>query len=126
MTSIRILVLVSFICIMAFVAAGSSAADLAANSGVSANSKPGRCLLEIDGKKYISGACRIEMQNGGSFQIYDLKKHGYFAYVDVSGSTAEGYWNEDPRATHAHSPLGTLTRDGACWLNDHAKICAWR
>ncbi|MEP6947258.1 MAG: hypothetical protein ABJA02_15165 [Acidobacteriota bacterium] len=89
-------------------------------------SKPGRCLLEVDGKKYISGGCRIELEKGGSFQIYDLKKHGYFAYVDVNGNTAEGYWNEDPMATHAQSPLGTLMRDGACWQNERAKVCAWR
>ena len=88
--------------------------------------KPGRCLLQVDGKKYISGACRIDLQKGGSFQLYDLKKHGYFAYVDVDGNTAEGYWNEDPMATHAQSPLGTLTREGACWQNERAKVCAWR
>lgn len=88
--------------------------------------KPGRCLLVVDGKSYITGACRIEIDNGGSFQIYDLKKQGYFAYVNVSGNTAEGYWNEARGANHAHSPLGTLTRDGACWKNDRAKVCAWR
>lgn len=125
---IKLPALVSFICIMAFAAAGtaSSAANLAADKGVSANFKPGRCLLEVDGRRYISGACRIDMEKGGSFQIYDLKKRGYFAYVDVNGSTAEGYWNEEPGANHAHSPLGTLTRDGACWTNDRAKVCAWR
>ena len=88
--------------------------------------KPGRCLLEVDGKKYISGSCRVDLAKGGSFHVYDLKKHGYFAYVNVNGNSAEGYWNEDPMATHAQSPLGTLTRNGACWQNDRAKVCAWR
>ena len=96
------------------------------NAGELSKLKPGRCRLVVDGKTYITGACRIEIENGGSFQIYDLKKFGYFAYVNVSGNTAEGYWNEERGANHAHSPLGTLTRDGACWKNDRAKICAWR
>ena len=49
----------------------------------------------------------------------------YFVYViDVHGKTAEAKWNEDPRDLHANAPLGTLTRNGACWENAIAQICA--
>ncbi len=121
----RFVFLVSFAFLLAFGAVFGSKPAVAGSNALEI-SKPGRCLLQVDGKKYISGACRIDIQKGGSFQIYDLKKHGYFAYVDVDGNTAEGYWNEDPMATHAQSPLGTLARDGACWQNERAKVCAWR
>jgi len=90
--------------------------------------KPGRCLLEVDGTKYINGRCTVELQKGGSFQIYDLKKRGYFAYVTLTDAVgvANGYWNGTDRGSHAHDPLGELTRDGACWVNDRARVCAWR
>ncbi|HQZ82522.1 MAG TPA: hypothetical protein PLR83_04830 [Pyrinomonadaceae bacterium] len=104
-----------------------SAVGLYAGSTVYA--KPGRCLLVIDGKKYISGKCDIDMYSDGtgSFQITELRKKGaYFAQVLVSPGTALGYWNGARDATHAHDPLGEMTRNGACWQNDRARICAWK
>ena len=90
------------------------------------SSKSGRCLLEVNGKKYISGACKIEMDKDGSFRIYDLRKRGYFAYVTMSETVALGYWNGIEKGSHAHDDLGELSRDGACWKNGKAKVCAWR
>lgn len=86
----------------------------------------GRCLLEVNGKKYISGACRIEMDKDGSFRVFDLKKVGYFAYVTMAEVGANGYWNGAEKGSKAHDPLGDLTKDGACWKNNDAKVCAWR
>ncbi|MGH9818644.1 MAG: hypothetical protein ACRD43_00640 [Pyrinomonadaceae bacterium] len=128
MTSIKIPVLATFICILAFAAAAAiSAASVSTGGNVaSLDLKPGRCLLEIDGRKYISGPCRIEMDKDGSFRIYENRQKGYFAYVTIVPGGAEGYWNETRQSTHAHSSLGSLARDGACWTNDHAKVCAWR
>lgn len=88
--------------------------------------KRGRCLLEVNGKKYINGACRIVMQNDGSFEIYDLRKRGYFSSVIMSENGAAGYWNGIEKGSHAHDNLGELSRDGACWKNEKAKVCAWR
>ncbi|KXK00939.1 MAG: hypothetical protein UZ17_ACD001001993 [Acidobacteria bacterium OLB17] len=99
-----------------------------APAGVEA-AKPGRCLLVIDGKTYISGRCDIEMYNDGtgSFQITERRKRGaYFAQVLIDNGEALGYWNEERAATHAHASLGALTRDGACWKNDRARVCAWK
>lgn len=90
------------------------------------SSKRGRCLLEVNGKKYISGACKIEMDEDGSFRVYDLKKRGYFAYVTITDNGATGSWNGVQRGSHAHDDLGELMRDGGCWKNENAKVCAWR
>lgn len=90
------------------------------------SAKRGKCLLEVSGKKYITGACKIEMDKDGSFRIYDLKKRGYFAYVNIFENETLGYWNGIEKGSHAHDGLGELTRDGACWKNEKAKVCAWR
>ena len=94
---------------------------------------PAKCKLVVDGKTYIDGRCNFEDFGDGSFAIGVLGDDEpipaggfYFAYVDVHGNTAEARWNEDPRELHANAPLGTLTRNGACWENALARICAWR
>jgi len=86
----------------------------------------GRCLLEVNGTKYISGRCKIEMDKDGSFRIYDLKKVGYFAYVNMLHVGAVGYWNGIEKGSHAHDDLGELYQEGACWKNETAKVCAWK
>jgi len=94
----------------------------------------GRCLLEVNSKKYINGPCDIVVfDKDGSFMIGTDEKRGYFAYVNLDDSpkagapqTADGFWNEEPGVTRADSRLGTLTRDGACWSNQTAKVCVWR
>ncbi|NCA72457.1 MAG: DUF1311 domain-containing protein [Sphingobacteriia bacterium] len=83
-----------------------------------------RCRLQIDGRDYIDGPCRGSLERDGSFMI---SAPAFFAIVSVDApGVAQGYWNEEPHATHAHSPLGTLRRDGACWSNASARVCAWK
>lgn len=106
--------------------------------------KWGRCLLEVNGKAYISGACTYQTYSGGGFMIngprqifpgvdYPRPRYqtgqrsaDYFAQVNIEGRTGEAYWNEQRRATHAHSNLGTVRRDGACWVNARTRICVWK
>ncbi|MFT4122021.1 hypothetical protein [Bradyrhizobium sp.] len=85
----------------------------------------GECLLEVNGHVYIDGVCDIRLEGGGSFTILTRR---YFAMVqiDTDAGSANGYWNGDAGGSHAHSPLGTLARQGACWVNREAKVCAWR
>lgn len=96
-----------------------------------AGSEPGfaaECLLEVDGWKAVQQECRFEPRGGGDFMIGDvLGPLGYFAIVHLNEDrlTAEAWWNEERFANHAHSYLGTLVRDGACWQNERARICAW-
>lgn len=89
--------------------------------------KTGKCLLVVDKKTYLSGRCKISTDKDGSFQILNIgKRLTYFAQVQIYDGVANGYWNEEKGANHAHTPLGELKRDGACWVNRQAKVCAWR
>jgi hypothetical protein len=87
----------------------------------SAAQRPVLCKLVVKGKTYIDGQCNFEADKGGSFRIFGKD---YFAYVTVTGKTAEASWNADPASTHAQAPLGTLTRKGACWVSATVEICA--
>ena len=94
--------------------------------------RPALCKLVVKGKTYINGRCNFEDFGDGSFAIGVLRDGQsipiggfYFAYViDVHGNTAEAKWNEDRTESRANAPLGTLTRNGACWENAIAQICA--
>lgn len=97
------------------------AAFAAGIPGAAAASRPALCTLIVDGKTYINGRCDFEADADGSFRIFGKR---YFAYVDVEGDSAHATWNKDPKATHAHSDLGTFARKGACWENARARICA--
>lgn len=89
--------------------------------------KIGKCLLVVDGKTFLSEQCKITTEKDGSFQIINTEKQvTYFAQVQLGEDGAIGYWNEEKGANHAHTPLGKLKRDGACWVNRRAKVCAWR
>lgn len=89
----------------------------------------GKCLLEVLGRRYIDGLCPIFMDPDGSFQIRASENDPltYFATVTIVGKgISDGHWNEESGASHAHTSLGTLHRNGACWENSMAKICAAR
>lgn len=84
------------------------------------------CKFAVEGKTYINGRCNFEADPDGSFRIRDDL---HTVYVDVEGNTASATWNKipwntNPKPLHADSPLGTLTRNGACWENATAQICA--
>ena len=86
----------------------------------------GKCLLEVNNTPYVLGPCDVEINKDGP-TIVTGPRGKYFAYVFPDGDKAEASWNGLLKgATHAHSPLGTLTKSGACWINETAKICAWR
>ena len=89
----------------------------------------GKCLLEVQGKKYIDGTCPITMAADGSFSIGadENTPIKFFATVTIEGKgLATGYWNEEEGASHAHSALGSLRFKRGCWSNDVAKVCAWK
>jgi hypothetical protein len=79
------------------------------------------CKFVVEGKTYINGPCNFEVDPDGSFRIWD---DAHTVYVNVNGNTAEASWNKNPKSFHADSPLGTLTRNGACWDNATTQICA--
>ncbi len=92
-----------------------------------ASAAPGKCLLVVDGKTYLNGPCPIDLSKDGSFSIGTGPRATYFAYVNVDRpGFATGSWNEERGASHAHSDLGRLRRNDACWVNERAIVCAWR
>ena len=84
------------------------------------------CKLVVDGQEFINGTCRFSpLGRDGSFQI--MSGNGqYFAQVNVEArGQGYGYWNGEPFASHAHSNLGLLVQQQACWVNGRASVCAW-
>ncbi len=89
----------------------------------------GKCLLEVQQQKYLDGRCEITMESDGGLTIgaSETQPITYFAIVEITGKDrGNGFWNEEKGATHAHTALGTLTRQGACWQNAQANVCAWK
>jgi len=92
----------------------------------SIDAAPASCVLKVGGQSYIDGPCSFERlsSDDGSFKIMD-NAGDYFAYVYVEkdgGATA--HWNEIAGVNRAHTPLGNLQREGACWTSDTVRICA--
>jgi hypothetical protein len=102
-------------------------APVSAPGSAYAETRAARCLLEIDGRTIIDGVCPFVPQAGGDFSIGDDEGPiGFFALVQIeSPGLARGYWNGEQYATHAHSSLGWLERNDACWENERARVCAW-
>lgn len=102
---------------------GGAALFLLASASL-ASAKPAECLLEVRSTAYINGRCEWVPEKDGSFT---MSAGAYFAtlLVDAPG-VGQGYWNEDPKGTHAHASLGEMRRDQACWVNATARICAWK
>ena len=99
---------------------------LGASAAYAQDGRPADCLLVVAGAEIIRGACLFTpIDKDGSFQISALNGK-YFAQVlmDRPGE-GTGWWNETPYAGHAHSPLGTLRREDACWTSDRVSVCAW-
>lgn len=96
-----------------------------AASSLPASAEPATCVLEVGGQSYMEGPCSFERLSAddGSFKIMDAAGD-YFAYVYVEGDGATAHWNEFAGVNRAHTPLGELRRDGACWISDTARICA--
>jgi hypothetical protein len=111
--------LVAFICAGVFLAMCSPG-----------RSADGRCMIAVDDRTFLNGTCNIEVRPGGSFTVGagEKSRSKYFAYVQVDHATGsgQGYWNGIEAESHAHEDLGMLKKNGACWQNARARICAWR
>ena len=93
------------------------------------HAETGRCVIQVKHKTYLSGPCEIKVNDyRGSFSVGVGETHRsrYFAYVNMEEDGFHGYWNETPDSNHAHASLGILKRDGACWKNEIARVCAYK
>ncbi|MFC4254997.1 hypothetical protein GRI97_06140 [Altererythrobacter xixiisoli] len=87
------------------------------------------CHLAVDGTVHVDGPCLVFPMGPDQYTLntWDQGKpaRSHFAMVttDASGTTTAS-WNADPNDTRAGDPLGTVTKDGDCWVNTRARICA--
>lgn len=112
--------LLSLLATVSAIAASAPAEDLTARRA--------RCDLTIDGVSYMAGGCnfnflpRFADEPGGSFEI---RRRGYVVRVITNGDgTARGYFNGVRGRGRVNVRLGTLVRNGACWVNERAIVCA--
>ena len=86
-----------------------------------------RCLLQVDGKTYIKGWCAVMREDRYLMVGSDGERisNPYAATVSTNDDgSGDGHWNGAPGVRISQSPLGTMKRDGFCWINAKAKICA--
>lgn len=86
------------------------------------------CVLEVKGKRFINGPCPVVFGGDGGLTVGSngTKSLPFWAMVLPDGdnrASGEGFWNESPGSSHAHSRLGDLTRSGDCWENSSTRIC---
>ena len=98
-------------------------------SPVPAAAATGKCMLSVSGRVYMNSRCNVDTSApDGSFSIGtgEHRRSKYFAMVNVDPTTgfARGYWNGKAAESHAHEELGILVKQGSCWVNDRARICA--
>lgn len=98
--------------------------EKASNHPAAKQTPPNRkgCVLEVDGTKAIDSACYWGPYSSetGSFV---MEANGYFAVIEIDDNDADGWWNDTPGATHAHTPLGKMKRDGKCWKSESVRVC---
>ncbi len=90
---------------------------------------PSECFLEINGQSYLDGTCNIVMQEGERFTVgrgdrQHRSKYSAAVVLDPQEGLAYGHWNGRDAKGPMDQELGSLTRQGGCWINDHAKVCA--
>jgi len=88
-----------------------------------------RCLLQVDGKTYMTGRCQYWVSKEGDVMITGRSKLyprlGPFKQGNVvwADPDVEAAWNGPFVERHAHDSLGKVTKRGDCWVNDYAKVC---
>ncbi|SEL68699.1 hypothetical protein SAMN05216382_2477 [Sphingomonas palmae] len=88
------------------------------------------CYFKVDGRVLVSGRCKVFPMGDDQYTLntWDSGKpaQSHFAVVtkdNDADATATATWNADPGDDHAMDPLGTVRRDGNCWVNERTRIC---
>ena len=88
--------------------------------------RPAECYFAIGSDVIMDGRCDFDSHSGDGSFVVTSQDGRWFAYVNIdSPGVASGWWNSEPFASHAHTPLGRLYRSDACWVNDLVSVCAW-
>jgi hypothetical protein len=82
------------------------------------------CLLEVDGQRYIDGACDGARDKLGGMLIGNSASTAIVRTRPGDSDRGSGIWRGD--ASGHVKNLGPLSRDGtSCWRNARTRICVW-
>ena len=114
-----------------------------------------KCFLKVDGKVFIDSSCEYEDEGRGldgvpgSFRIDDGKlkvecsvydppvsktcygyqkrvtRKGTFAGVQVVKKGYGNFWWNMGNSRKGHAGIEGVRQEGACWVNNRVRICAW-
>jgi hypothetical protein len=90
--------------------------------------KPGRCLVEIEGRRFVDGPCRVERNPDGGVHLRGDGPEPYTIRLGPEyAERAPAFWSgRYGRGEHTREPLGTVARTGpTCLANARAKFCFW-
>jgi hypothetical protein len=86
----------------------------------------GECLLKMNDRTVAEGFCHVLFYSGASYQIVGRSgEPTVMVNIDVSGDRAQAFWNGEERGAHAREPLGAVTQQQECWVNDQLRVCGW-
>ncbi|GEM_PF-654057 len=100
-----------------------------AKDEASPHSAARQCRFEVDGKTLLDGRCQVYPMGDGGYTLNTWSAgkptQSHFAVVTTrADGKADATWNADPDDDKAMDPLGTVTLQDGCWVNDRARICA--
>jgi hypothetical protein len=100
-----------------------------AKDEASPHSAAKQCRFEVDGKTLLDGRCQVYPMGDGGYTLNTWSAgkpaQSHFAVVTTrAGGKADATWNKDPDDEKAMDPLGVVTLQDGCWVNQRTRICA--
>ena len=114
-----------------------------------------KCFLKVDGIVHIDGSCDYTDKGSGAYgvpgsfsiddgkikiecSVYDppgsgtcfgyqqrVARNGTFAGVQVKNKGYGDFWWNMGRLRKGSHVIRGIRQDGACWVNERVKMCAW-
>jgi len=100
-----------------------------AKDDASPHSAAKQCYFEVGGKTLLDGRCQVYPMGDGGYTLNTWSAgkpaQSHFAVVTTRpDGKADATWNKDPDDDRAGDPLGTVTLQDGCWVNQRTRICA--
>lgn len=91
-----------------------------------AHAVAGRCMLQVRGRVLIDGPCQpdVDRQGGFSFDVKDANGAQVSVSIFPEGSRATGLITVVSWKETAYNDMGSLRRDGSCWVGPNVRACA--
>jgi hypothetical protein len=82
------------------------------------------CVIEVGGRVFVDKPCTHDHDEMVIVLNTGTNETEPYVYLFRETETkANASWSGETWAAHAHDPLGDLTREGRCWVNETARIC---